>query len=516
MKVFLKNGLAAAMQIAVFSTFLAAWGVSHAQTSDTNPPLMEGIEYASVSQISEKMTHNGLTSVALVEHLLARIRDLDKRGPAINAIIELNPDALSIAAVLDRERQQGRIRGPLHGIPVLLKDNIDTGDRMQTTAGSLAMVGQPAAQDAFIVRKLRDAGAIILGKTNLSEWANFRGNGLPDGWSGRGGQTKNPHLLDGFACGSSTGSAAGVAAGFAPLSVGTETSGSISCPASVNGVVGLKPTVGLLGRTGIIPVTHKLDTPGPMARTVFDAALLLNAMQGIDPADSASAGVPDAERDYAATLTPGALKGRRIGYPNKFEPGSDALKKDPQFAQALETMRAAGAILIPTEIHDPNDGARVEQAMFMGFKRDFPAYLSSRTGLAIQTVQDLIDFNRKNPGPEGYGQEVIEEVGRIAFDEVVHNDLWLSINSENGKVIDDLLVKHNLEALISDIESPAMSVVPLAGYPGIMVPSGIDAEGFPTSVFFYGERWSDARLLAFAYSYEQASLAWRAPTFRSQ
>jgi amidase len=516
MKGFLKNGLAAAIQIAVFSTFLGAWGVSHAQTSDTNRPLMEGIEYASVSEIREKMIRNGLTSVALVEHLLARISALDKRGPKINAIIELNPEALSIAAALDRERQQGRIRGPLHGIPVLLKDNIDTGDRMQTTAGSLAMVGQPAAQDAFIVRKLRDAGAIILGKTNLSEWANFRGNGLPDGWSGRGGQTKNPHLLDGFACGSSTGSAAGVAAGFAPLAVGTETSGSIVCPAFANGVVGFKPTVGLLGRTGIIPVTRKLDTPGPMTRTVFDAALLLNAMQGIDPADSASASVPDGERDYTATLTPGALKGRRIGYPNKFEPGSDASKKDPQFAQALETMRAAGAILIPTQIQDPNDGVRVEEAMFMGLKRELPAYLSSRTGLAIQTVQDLIDFNRKNPGPEGYGQEVIEGLSRMAFDEALYNDLWLSINSENGKVIDDVLAKHNLEALISDVASPAMNVVPLAGYPGIMVPSGIDADGLPTSVFFYGERWSDTRLLAFAYSYEQASLAWRAPTFRSQ
>lgn len=399
---------------------------------------------------------------------------------------------------------------------MLLKDNIDTGDRMQTTAGSLAMVGQPAAQDAFIVQKLRAAGAIILGKTNLSEWANFRGNGLPDGWSGRGGQTKNPHLLDGFACGSSTGSAAGVAAGFAPLAVGTETTGSIICPAFANGVVGFKPTVGLLGRTGIIPVTNKLDTPGPMTRTVFDAALLLNAMQGIDPADSASASVPDGEKDYTATLTPDALKGRRIGYPNKFEPGSDASKKDPKFALALETMRAAGAILIPTEIHEPDNGARIEQAMFMGFKRELPAYLSSRTGIAIQSVQDLIDFNRNNPGPEGYGQEVIEGLSSIAIDEALYNDLWLSINSENGKAIDDLLAKHNLEALISDIESPAMNIVPLAGYPGIMVPSGIDAEGLPTSVFFYGERWGDARLLALAYSYEQASLAWRTPTFRSQ
>jgi amidase len=507
----LKYRFTALIRMTALNALLLTSSLSYADTSATSA---QGIEFASVTQLNEKMARNELTSVGLVQYLLDRINALDQQGPAIKAIIELNPDALAIARTLDSERRRGRIRGPLHGIPVLLKDNIDTGDQMQTTAGSLAMVGQPAAQDAFIVQKLRDAGAIILGKTNLSEWANFRGNGLPDGWSGRGGQTKNPHLLDGFACGSSTGSAAGVAVGFAPLAVGTETSGSIICPASMNGVVGLKPTVGLLGRTGIVPVTHKLDTPGPMARTVFDAALLLNAMQGFDPADSASAGVQNAEKDYTAILTPGALKGRRIGYPNKFEPDSDASKKDPQFAHALETMRAAGAILIPTQIHDPNDRVRVEQAMFMGLKRNLPAYLSGRTGLAIQTVQDLIDFNRKNPGPEGYGQEVIEGLSSIAFDEAAYNDLWLSINSENGKVIDDLLARHNLEALISDVESPAMNVVPLAGYPGIMVPSGIDAEGLPTSVFFYGERWSDARLLALAYSYEQASLAWRAPTFR--
>lgn len=509
----LKDRFTALIRLTALNALLLTVNLSYADTSGTSA---QGLEFASVTQLNEKMARNELTSAGLVQHLLDRISALDQAGPAIKAIIEINPDALSIARTLDSERQSGRIRGPLHGIPVLLKDNLNTDDRMQTTAGSLAMVGQPAAQDAFIVQKLRDAGAIILGKTNLSEWANFRGNGIPDGWSGRGGQTKNPHLLDGFVCGSSSGSAAGVAAGFAPLAVGTETYGSIICPAFANGVVGLKPTVGLLSRTGIIPVTRKLDTPGPMTRTVFDAALLLNAMQGEDSADAVTSTVPNGKTDYTATLTKGALKNRRIGYPKKFQPGSEDLKKDPQFARVLDTMREAGAVLIPTEINDPNDGARVEKAMFMGLKGELPVYLASRSGIVAHSVQSLIDFNRENPGSEGYGQEVIEELNNISFDEVAYNDLWLSINRENAKVIDDLLATHNLEALISDIESPAMSVVPLAGYPAIMVPSGVDAEGLPTSVLLYGERWSEARLLAFAYSYEQAAQAWQAPTFRQQ
>ncbi|WP_160106117.1 amidase family protein [Pseudomonas izuensis] len=469
------------------------------------------LEYLSVDEINQRMDRGQLNAVTLVRHLLQRIERLDKNGPAINAIIELNPDALAMAESLDRERKGGYIRGPLHGIPVLLKDNIDTSDQMQTTAGSLAMVGQPAAQDAFIVQRLRAAGAVILGKTNLSEWAAFRDPGLTSGWSGRGGQTKNPHLLSGDPCGSSSGSATAVAAGFAPLTVGTETSGSISCPASMNGVVGIKPTVGLLSRSGIIPVTSKLDTPGPMARTVREAALLLNAMVGSDAADP----VPKPQNlrtvDFTSLLRPNVLVGRRIGYPAKFDRSNLPLLIDPQFSKALEFMQAAGATLIPVELIDPVS-ERVEEALQMGIKRDLPRYLATRTGVPAKTLEDLLLFNA--PNSEGHNQDTLIAASNVVFDEQTYNQLWHKIQSENAAAIDQLLATHQLDALVSDVASPAMNVVPLAGYPGIMVPSGIDDDGVPTSVYFFGPRWSDARLLALAYGYEQVSHARRAPAFK--
>ncbi|MHC8365733.1 amidase family protein [Pseudomonas sp. ZT5P21] len=481
------------------------------KSSGTPPARESRLEYLSVDEISQRMDRNQLSAFGLVQHLLQRIAALDKQGPVINAIIELNPEALAMAEAMDQERTSGHVRGPLHGIPVLLKDNIDTSDEMQTSAGSLAMVGQPAAQDAFIVQRLRAAGAVILGKTNLSEWANFRDPAIPSGWSGRGGQTKNPHVLSGDPCGSSTGSAAAVAVGFAPLAVGTETAGSISCPASLNGVVGIKPTVGLLSRSGIVPVTHKLDTPGPMARTVRDAALLLNAMTGIDPADPVKKPHGLDNVDYTALLRPNALVGRRIGYPAKFDRSNLPLLTDPDFSQALELMQAAGATLIPVELHDPLS-KQVEEAFHMGIKRDLPRYLATRTGIPASTLEDLVLFNA--PNVEGHGQDTLIEASKIAFDEQTYNKLWHKIQSENAAAIDQWLVAHQLDAIVSDVASPAMNVVPLAGYPGIMVPTGIDDDGVPTSVFFYGRRWSEANLLALAYGYEQVSHARRTPAFK--
>ncbi|MHC8319196.1 amidase family protein [Pseudomonas sp. GB2N2] len=477
----------------------------------TAPAREARLEYLSVDEINRRMESNQLTAVELVQHLLQRIATLDKQGPMINAIIELNPDALDIAESLDRERKAGYIRGPLHGIPVLLKDNVDTSDQMQTSAGSLAMVGRPAAQDAFIVQRLRAAGAVILGKTNLSEWANFRDQALPSGWSGRGGQTKNPHLLSGDPCGSSSGSAAAVAAGFAPLSVGTETAGSIICPASLNGVVGIKPTVGLLSRSGIIPVTKKLDTPGPMARTVREAALLLNAIAGSDPADPVKKPHGQDNVDYTALLRPNTLAGRRIGYPAKFDRSDLPLLSDPQFSQALELMQAAGATLIPVDLSDPVS-ARVEEAFHMGIKRDLPRYLASRTGVPAHTLEDLILFNA--PNVEGHGQDTLIAASKVVFDEQTYNTLWHTIQSENAAAIDPWLVKHQLDAIVSDVGSPAMNIVPLAGYPGVMVPSGIDEDGVPTSIFFHGPKWSEATLLALAYGYEQISHARLVPAFK--
>lgn len=491
-------------RLALIGIFSMVASAACAQTPETR------LEYLSVDEINQRMERGQLSSATLVRHLLQRIDSLDKNGPAINAIIELNPDALAMAEAMDQERKGGHIRGPLHGIPVLLKDNIDTSDQMQTSAGSLAMVGRPAAQDAFIVQRLREAGAVILGKTNLSEWAAFRDPALPSGWSGRGGQTRNPHLLSGDPCGSSSGSGAAVAAGFAPLSVGTETSGSIVCPASMNGVVGIKPTVGLLSRSGIIPVTLKLDTPGPMARTVRDAALLLNAMVGNDPADP----VPKPHNldsvDFTALLRPNALVGRRIGYPAKFDQSALALQLDPNFSRALELMQTAGATLIPVELKDPLS-QRVDDAFHMGIKRDLPRYLATRTGVPAQTLEDLLLLNA--PNAEGFNQDTLIAASEVVFDEQTYNQLWQTIQSENAAAIDQLLTTHQLDALVSDVASPAMNVAPLAGYPGIMVPSGMD-DGVPTSVYFYGPRWSDARLLALAYGYEQVSQARQVPAFK--
>ncbi|KAB0498951.1 amidase family protein [Pseudomonas vancouverensis] len=469
------------------------------------------LEYLNVDEINQQMGRGQLTSVALVQHLLQRIERLDKNGPAINAIIELNPDALLIAQAMDKERKAGHIRGPLHGVPVLLKDNIDTSDQMQTTAGSVAMIGEPAAQDAFIVQRLRSAGAVILGKTNLSEWAAFRDPAIPSGWSGRGGQTKNPHLLNADVCGSSSGSAAAVAAGFAPLSIGTETSGSIICPASMNGVVGVKPTVGLLSRSGLIPVTQKLDTPGPMTRTVRDAALLLNALAGDDPADPIRKPRALTGVDYTALLRTDALVGKRIGYPAKFDHSELPLQDDPQFSQALERMQSAGATLIPVELIDPVS-QRVEEAFHMGIKRDLPGYLATRTSIPARTLEDLLLLNAAYG--DGHNQDTLLAAGSIDVDEEIYNELWQSIQRENAAAIDRRLATYQLDAIVSDVSSPAMNVVPLAGYPGIMLPSGMDDEGIPTSIFFFGPRWSDARLLALAYGYEQASQERRTPAFK--
>lgn len=500
-----RSRIARLVQIALLSFV----GSAYAET----PVAQSGLEYLSADEIRTRMQSNQLTSVALVKYLQARIESLDRQGPMINAVIELNPDALAIATELDEERRRGNIRGPLHGIAVLLKDNIDTSDQMQTSAGSLAMVGRPAAHDAFIVQRLRADGAVILGKTNLSEWANFRDPGIPSGWSGRGGQTKNPHVLSDDPCGSSSGSAAAAAAGFAPLTVGTETAGSIICPAVMNGVVGLRPTVGLLSRSGIVPVTHKLDTPGPITRTVRDAALLLNAMTGHDPAERVINPPAINDRDYTALLRPNSLVGRRIGFPAKFQVGGEAEQVDPQFSKALQVIRAAGATLIAVELHDP-ESADVDKALWMGIKRDLPVYLASRKGLPIEDMEGLLRFNERSSTAQGYGQLTLSEASKVDVDEQAYNALWERIHRENGEAIDGLLAEHRLDALVSDVASPAMGVVPLAGYPGIMVPSGIDATGIPTSIFFYGARWSEATLLALAYGYEQASMERRAPQFK--
>lgn len=496
------NTLAQAILISLTATTIA-----NATTANA------ALEYASVTELGGLMANNELTSVALVEHLTQRIADLDKQGPALHAVIELNPQALDIARALDEERAEGRTRGALHGIPVLLKDNFDTADGLQTSAGSLAMVGQPPANDAFVVKQLRDAGAIVLGKTNMSEWAYVRDMDLPHGWSGRGGQGKNPHLSSQSTCGSSSGSASAVAAGFAPLSLGTETNGSISCPASANGVVGVKPTLGLLSRSGIVPITRLQDTPGTLSRTVRDAALTFNVMQGVDAADSATSGAPTGI-DYTALLSNDALQDKRIGYPVAYV-GTNGMPLTPgvEFLAAMDTLQKQGATIVPVTVRLPDIDGYIPGLMG-GMKHELPEYFASRPDLPIQSLQALIDFNKTDPGKEDHGQAMLEAINDL---DMTHDQASASLAAISEKfkdAIDEKLQEHNLDAMVADADGYSQFAAAVAGYPAITLPSGMDDDGLPTSVFFFGKPWSEPQLFAMAYSYEQASAELRHPAFK--
>ncbi len=473
------------------------------------PPSLEGIEYADIAGLAEKMAQ-GATSRDIVAYLLRRVDALDKQGPTLHAVIERNPDALAIAEQLDAERASGKSRGPLHGIPLFLKDNMDTGDRMQTTAGSLAMVGQPAAGDAFVVGRLRDAGAVILGKTNLSEWAGYRDSALPAGWSGRGGQTANPHVLDQSPCGSSAGSAVVVAAGFAPLAVATETEGSILCPAAMNGIVGVRPTLGLVSRSGIVPLASTQDTPGPMARSVRDAAILLSAMAASDPKDAATADARTHAVDYTQFLRPGGLEGRRVGYPSVFLSGILALIF-PDFPKAIEAMRSAGATMVEVEL--PDESAPEETTLLSYyFGRELNAYLATRRGIPIKTIEELQAFNKTAPlDPEGkpYPQRSIDEaVELLQADAATYERKAREQKARVAAEIDRVLQAHDVDAILTPGRSGAV-----AGYPAISVPAGMDSRGMPTWIYLVGTRWSEPKLLSIAHGFEQATKARRNPQF---
>lgn len=464
-------------------------------------PVAPGTEYASVRELGEQMARpGGLTSVDLVNYLQARIGKLD---PMLSSIIELNPEALKAARALDCERAAGSVRGPLHGIPVLLKDNIETGDTQQTSAGAFGLVGTPAGKDAFIVQRLREQGAVILGKTNLSELAGLRSGS--DGLSGRGGQTRNPHQSGAQVGGSSSGSAVAVAAGLAPLAVGTETNGSIIVPAAFNGVIGFKPTVGALSRTGIIPASHRQDTPGPMARSVFDAALMLNAMAGNDPDDTASVDAPQ-RIDYTALLRPGALQGKRIGYPLTFSVNGESLPVDnsPQFRKTLEVLKAQGAILVPVDMRLA-DASRYGELLFADVKDELNDYLSKREGLPVRSVSELIEFNQKRDGSDTDHQPLLKEISASTLTTEERQPLWDALIQDFRGTVDDVISPNNLDAMVSDFETYSYFAVAAAGYPGISVPSGQDDEGVPTSAYFFGAGWTEPTLLAVAYGYEQAA-----------
>jgi amidase len=511
-------------------TLLVALGMSGSLFTPSASAVVE----ASVAGLQEAMASGRTSSKALVAQSLARIKAIDKAGPRLNAVIELNPEAAAIAAALDRERKAGRVRGPLHGIPVLLKDNIATADRMQTTAGSLALVGVKPPRDAFVVAKLREAGAVILGKTNLSEWANIRSTRSTSGWSARGGLTRNPYALDRNTSGSSSGSGAAIAASLAVVAVGTETDGSITSPAGVNGIVGIKPTVGLVSRAGIIPIAHSQDTAGPMARTVADAAALLAAMAGSDPRDPETADASVRAADYVAALDAGALKGARIGVLRSqlALPRNDLVAAEIE--KALEAMRAQGAILvdIPELPNAGRYGQSELEVLLYELKADMAAYLAEYApGAPVKTLADLIAFNERNKAKEMpyFGQELFlraEAKGGLDSKEYL-DALAANRRLSRAEGIDKALADHNVEALVAPTNQPAWltdfikgdasgggfaQAAAVAGYPHVTVPAGY-VQGLPVGLSFVGTAWSEARLIALAYAFEQATKARRAPTF---
>jgi amidase len=481
------------------------------------PPTFE-LEEATVADLQKRMTAGSLTAHALTGLYLDRIAAIDKRGPALNTVIELNPDAPSIAAALDAERKAKGARGPLHGIPILIKDNIDTADRMMTTAGSVALLGSIAAQDSVVAERLRAAGAVILGKTNLSEWANFRSSHSTSGWSGRGGLTRNPYALDRNACGSSSGSGAAVSANLCALAIGTETDGSIVCPASTNGVVGIKPTLGLIPATGIIPIAHSQDTAGPMARTVADAAILLGALTGAD---------------YTKSLDPNGLRGARIGVArDKFFGFSE--ETDRVMEAAIAEMKRRGA-----EVVDPADIPTAgkfddseSEVLSYEFKNDLNLYLGALGPKApVHSLADVIAFNESHRAQEMpyFGQDLMikaQAKGPLTSKEYL-DALEKDHRLSRTEGIDAVMSKHRLDALVAPTAGPAWctdlingdhdpggSSTPaaVAGYPNINVPAGY-AFGLPVGISFFGAANSEALLIKLAYAFEQATRHRRAPEF---
>jgi amidase len=478
------------------------------------------------------MHAGALRSKTLTETYLRRIEELDRRGPALRSVIETNPDALAIAESLDQERKAKGARGPLHGIPVLVKDNIDTADRMTTTAGSLALEGSIAARDAFVAERLRAAGAVILGKANLSEWANFRSTHSTSGWSARGGQCRNPYSLDRNPCGSSSGSGVAVSANLCAVAVGTETDGSIVCPSTTSGIVGIKPTVGLLSRAGIIPISHTQDTPGPMARTVADAAALLAALTGEDPRDPATAASHGRSADYARFLDRDGLRGARIGVARSLFGFSDRV--DRLMEEALAEMKRRGAVLVdPAEVPHMKELDDPElEVLLYEFKADLNAYLAGLgPKVAARSLADLIAFNerRKDVEMPFFAQELFlkaQDKGPLttpAYVEALEKCRRLS----RAEGIDAVMDQHTLDALVAPTGGPAWTTdlvngdhftggsstaAAVAGYPSVTVPAGF-VYGLPVGISFFGRAWSEATLVKLAYAFEQATRHRRAPRF---
>jgi amidase len=537
---FLRTGVTATFATAAYPALGAA------RVADTVPAPGPGVQNLeqnfkkdfeldeiTIDDLQKAFQSGQYSSRSLSEKYLARVAEIDKAGPRVNAVIELNPDALQIADALDQERRSKGPRGPLHGIPVLIKDNIDTSDRMNTTAGSLALLGSRGApNDAFVAAQLRKAGAVILGKTNLSEWANIRSSHSTSGWSGRGGLTRNPYALDRNPCGSSSGTGAAVSANLCVAGVGTETDGSVVCPSSANGLAGLKPTVGLVSRSGIVPISHSQDTAGPMARTVRDVAILLGVMAGADPQDPVTADSQGkVSPDYTTFLDPAGLKGARLGVVRKYCGFNDAV--DQLMDTIIREMKRAGAEIVdPADI--PTIGKFDESELtvfYYELKADLAVYLARRGNTAVKSLKDVIGFNERNRDREMpyFGQDIFlksEQKGPLNTKEYL-DALALNQKLSRAEGIDFIMDKFKLDALVAPTAGPAWltdlingdhaaggssSAAAVAGYPNINVTAGY-LWGLPVGISFFGRAWSEPTLLKIAYSFEQLTKARQKPRF---
>ncbi len=532
---FLKNGSVASIAIttlAAASCNTAAPKDTKAQdtASTTNNPSDFALNEITIDELQQKMQQGAYTSRSVTEMYLKRIDEIDKKGPMLNAVIEINPDALTIADQMDSERKSGKIRGPLHGIPVLIKDNINSGDKMMTTAGSIALDGNHAGADAFIIKQLRAAGAVLLGKTNLSEWANFRSTRSTSGWSSRGGQTRCPYLLDRNPSGSSSGTGAAVAANLCTVGIGTETDGSVVSPSSISGLVGIKPTVGLLSRSGIIPISKTQDTAGPMARTVKDAAILLGALAGVDANDAVTAASKGkAISDYTSSLDVNALKGKRIGIEKSFLKGHEGVVA--LYNKGIDLLKKQGAVIVEVDL--VQETGKLGPAEFTVLQYEFRDGLNRYLATANakpKTLSDVIAFNKQNEdrAMPWFKQETLESSDlKTDMKSKEYLDA-LSKSTSARKIIDDMLKKNQLDAIAGvtnglaclidiingdyDTGFSFSSPAAMAGYPHITVPMGTVHE-LPVGFSFMGTAYSEPALIRLAYAFEQASKSRVSPKF---
>jgi len=530
---FLRNGsIATIAPLAIASCEQSPTNNKAAETSPAKQATTAGFELNehTIDELQSKMTSGTHTARSIAEAYLKRIAELDQSGPKINSVIELNPDALSIADAMDKERKDGKVRGAMHGIPVLIKDNINTGDKLMTTAGALALKGNVAAADAFIIRQLRASGAVILGKTNLSEWANFRSTRSTSGWSSRGGQTRNPVAINRNPCGSSSGSGAAVAANFCAVAIGTETDGSIIAPASFCGIVGLKPTVGLLSRSGIIPISATQDTAGPMTRTVKDAALLLNVLTGIDDTDPVTKDSNNhIQADYTKFLDTNAFKGKRIGVEKRFMSGQPDVVA--LYKQNIELLKKLGATIVEVELLDKcSEAGKFELSVLQfEFKDGVNKYLAASNS-PVKTLKDVIEWNEQHESEAMpyFKQEILEACEKKGSIDSPEYKEAVSKTKTCRSIIDSLMKSHQLDAIASTSIGPANLIdlingdydtgfyfcppAAMAGFPHITVPMGT-VHGLPIGLSFIAGAWQEPVVIALGYAFEQASKQRKEPAF---